>query len=341
MKREHLIYSTLAAILMSSSALAQDHNFVTLSTTKCRFLAMGGATTSISDDLAAIDVNPAAFDLYRLQKRHRLTLFLNPIAPITAAARNREITAGTHPWFVDSALGAGTVIKSVAFSTKQFTVALMVGEEIPDFGSRSHCARAFQLQEYVNNFSNSLVAKVRLAKQVSIGLATSLLHAKVGNDGDWGFGISYGILLQPDSGFDVGLVYHDLPKAMAAARIPFDRIEDETLNLGFSYLLFDKTTLSADIRNISEEQGNCAREVHLGCEQKFWKHLALRCGYYREQIDEADIYSGGVGLFDLNQIKKPDNAFANSDYAFEYTLVFKVDKANKSYWHFLSLVLRI
>ena len=73
MKISILLYLPL---LLCNTLFAQNNHFVTISTIKCRSLGMGGATTSIQDDLGVIDINPAAFNLYRVKKPHRFTFFL-------------------------------------------------------------------------------------------------------------------------------------------------------------------------------------------------------------------------------------------------------------------------
>ncbi len=341
MKTPTRVYIFLLLTFLSSSCLAQDNFFVALSSVKARALAMGGAFTSISDDLTAIDMNPAAFDMYRLSVQGKFTFFLNPVAPITAMFRNSEITRGNHPWYSDAAIGISLALKGIAFSSKALDVALLLGEEIPCFGPRRFDGPVFQLEDYVSNLSNTLVARVRLADQVSIGLSTILLRSELNDNANWGIGLSYGILLQPDSGFDVGLVYHDLPKKYAETRISSDRIVDETLNLGISYTLFNATLLSADIRNISEETGVATREFHAGLEQKILDHLAFRTGYYRIRSEKANVYSCGVGILDLNQFKDTENTFKHSDYAIEYTVVYRDKDLNRTFWHYLSLLVRI
>ena len=47
---------------------------------------MGGAFTAVDDDLAALLYNPASFSLYKDHRANvgRVTLFLNPLAPVVA-----------------------------------------------------------------------------------------------------------------------------------------------------------------------------------------------------------------------------------------------------------------
>jgi hypothetical protein len=341
MKNLFTAFLLLTLFSVVNNVFGQDNYFITLSTVKCRAMAMGGATTSLSDDLSSLDINPAALSLYSTPKQHRITVFLNPIFPIAAAIRNKEITQGTHTWATDAAIGTGFLVKGIAFSAKALDVALLFGEELPEFGDRNHKTQVFQLDNYINNLTNTLVARVRLADQVSIGVSTILMRANLDDNIDWGVGLSYGILLRPDSGIDVGLVYHDLPNNMSDSRVAIDRIVDETLNLGISYELFNSTLLSADIRSISEESGVLTREVHAGIEQKVLNHFAIRGGYYRAKSERTDVYSCGVGILDINQFVDTGNRFNHSDYALEYSMVYKHNELEKSFWHFVSLLLRI
>ena len=228
-----------------------------------------------------------------------------------------------------------------AISARPFSFAFFWGEEMPGFSNREYNRQAFQLKDYFKTFSNSFVAKIFLAEQVSFGVAADLIHYNM-NDGDeWAAGFSYGILLQPDSGLNVGLVYHDLPNDFTDARLAFDRVVDETINLGFSYNIFTGTWLSADIRNISEEQKDLVREIHGGIEQNLFSFLALRGGYYRDKLDKADVLSCGIGLFDLNSLFKTADVFNHQNYALNYAFILKKGNAVEERWHYLSFMIRL
>ena len=74
----------LLLLLYSQICLAQDNYFATLNNVKSRTLAMGGAFTSMNDDLESVYYNPAAFTVYANKKNFRLTFFLNPISSAIA-----------------------------------------------------------------------------------------------------------------------------------------------------------------------------------------------------------------------------------------------------------------
>jgi hypothetical protein len=339
---KNLLVVTITIALMGVSILhAQGDRFVALSTVKSRSLAMGGATVSVLDDLGAIDTNPAAFELYQFPKERALTLFLNPTPPLTAAFRGGELDARTGSPVGDVAVGVGLGVKGAAFSARTFDVALLLGEEIPGFGVRQHDEQAFHLRNYLKDFSHSLVIRVQLASQVALGVSSSLFYSHVDGVKNWGIGLSYGLLIQPDPHFSVGLAYHDLPDYVASARLSFDRVVDEAINLGFSYRPFPGTLLCVDIRNMSEEKNLLTRELHVGLEQTFLSHCSVRCGYFRDKDERAHVYSAGVGLLNLNRLLASSRRLNHSDFALEYALLYRNSESQITRWHFLSLVIRI
>ena len=89
---------------------SQENYFLTLSTIKARPLAMGSAYTSIEDDIVSASYNPATLNLYQVKKDYRLTIYLNPIAPITVYYeqfnnnQNGKNDRGTQKFFKTASL---------------------------------------------------------------------------------------------------------------------------------------------------------------------------------------------------------------------------------------------
>ncbi|MFQ5770327.1 MAG: hypothetical protein ACE5HX_07310, partial [bacterium] len=92
--------------------LGQNHRFFTLSNVKARPLAMGGAFTSIEDDLAAINFNPAAYLLNKKNDSRPVTIFLNPVSPFIAAFQNKDLYTGSGSKFDDILMSLSLLLKS-------------------------------------------------------------------------------------------------------------------------------------------------------------------------------------------------------------------------------------
>ncbi|MBC7185568.1 MAG: hypothetical protein H5U38_00890 [Calditrichaeota bacterium] len=332
----------IALVGMASAKLgAQQDHFVTISTLKCRTLAMGGASAAVRDDLGALAMNPAAVELYAAPKSFRVTFFLNPLGPVVGLSRRQDLDDASGSADVAPAAAAATLLKGVAVTISALEVLLSWGEETPGFGPREHGPEAFQMRDYFKAFENSLAARVRLAPQVALGAGIDLWQLHTGGKRLWQAGFSYGVLVQPDPRVSVGLVYVELPDSFAHARETLDRIRDESLNLGLCWRPFAGTLLSADLRNIGEEGDPLTRELHLGAEQVVLRHFALRGGMYREKDSKRFAYSAGLGLVDFNVFVAPERQFAHATFAVNYALVYRETGTGPDRWHLLSALLRL
>lgn len=321
--------------------MSQENRFVTLNTTKARPLSMGGAFTAVEDNLAAVPFNPASYSLYANKKSHRVTFFLNPVSPAVGAFERDALYSGSGSKADDVLSTLSLLVKSVSLSLNRLEVGLLLGEELIDLPEKFYDEQVFGAGGYRQNHGHTLVSRLQLAKQVSVGGALSLLYGSTTADSyerHRDLGISYGVVLRPEEGLQIGVSYFDLPDSLTQSRLELERIVDESVNIGVSYRVFDGTLLSMDVRNLGEEQGDAVREVHFGFEQVFSSHLAVRTGYFRK--DGENVLSWGVGLFDGNSLFGFQNQFAQRNFFLNYAFVLE-DSAEKSFWHLLSFYLRI
>lgn len=325
------------------SGYARDHEYYFLSNVKARALAMGGAVTAVEDDLGSIGYNPASFFLYNTRRSGSFGLFFNTTGAIIGGVNYGEIFEGEGKSADDLLTGLSLLVKGVTFSTESWDFGLLLGERglgLPDeFVPRS----ATSVSGYRQNHSHSLVASLKLAKKVSLGGTIShLMGSDKSNNSDFvdGFSVSYGILLQPESRLRVGVSYMNLPDSLTQFRTRLERLVDEAINVGVSYQPFDGTLLSLDLRNLSEESLQASREAHFGFEQVVMSHFALRAGFF-SQSDGANIFSGGIGLFDWNGVFGSESIFNHRNFVLNYTFVYEHHEYDDQRMHFLSALLRI
>jgi len=328
--------------LLPEFSSAQETLFATFSTVKARPLAMGGAFTAIEDDMAAIPFNPAAYSLYGERHRHRFTFFFNPISPIVAGIDNRSLYSGKGSKADDVLLSLGLLLKSISFSLSSLEIGLLLGEESLYPHNAFKRDQIYSVDGFRQNHSHSLIGRLKLAEQVSIGASASLMSASEtsAQERTQDVGISYGILLQPESGLRIGVFLADLPDSLDDKRLPVERIVDESLNVGVSYEFLRGSTLSLDVRNLGEERQEAVREFHAGFEQVLLSHVALRAGWFRKS-EGTHVYSWGLGIFDNNMLHSHERTFSHPNFALNYAFVYDSDEAEDAMLHLLSLYLRL
>ncbi|MFQ5650366.1 MAG: hypothetical protein ACE5IY_10535 [bacterium] len=327
----------------STHVAGQTERFVTLSNVKARPLAMGGAFTSVVDDMAAINYNPAAYELYKRNKTGRLSVFLNPVSPVVGAIESDKLFSGSNPPGEDLLLGLSLILKSVSLSFNSLELGVLLGEQGLDVPSSHRNEEVFSASGYRQNHTHTLVGRVKLAEQVSIGASANVFYgsrADASDERDRGFGISYGILLKPEKGLNIGVSLINLPDTLKHYRVPLERIVDESVNVGISYRLAN-STLSVDVRNLGEEQEeNLVREFHLGFEQVLLSHFAIRAGWFKKKNGDH-VYSWGVGIFDGNPLWGHERAFNHENFFLNYAFVYERSPIEDTRWHFLSFYLRL
>ncbi len=321
----------------------QGTQFFTLSTVKARPLAMGGAFTSVEDDLAAIQFNPAAFQLYSFPKKGRFTFFLNPVSPFAGAAKRDDLFSGKGDRFDDVLLSLSLLLKAVSFSMNNLTFGLLLGEQGLNLPASAVSDEVFRAKGFRQNHAHSFVARVALADKVSIGgVAHFLYGSKSGNPDDThtDVAISYGILLKPEKGLNIGVSFINLPDSLEAFRLPVERFVDESVNVGISYRPVAGTLFSLDVRNLGEEQNLAVREFHFGLEQVLFGHIAVRGGIFRRNNDD-NVFSVGIGLFDGNALHGFEDHFAHREFFLNYAFVYENTDLLDNRWHLLSFYLRL
>ncbi|MBD3289820.1 hypothetical protein GF337_13520 [candidate division KSB1 bacterium] len=322
------------------SITAQTHYFGTLSNVKQRPLAMGGAFTSVEDDLEAVLYNPGSFNLYENEKQHRLTIFINPMSLLIASRHYSENF--TEKIENTNVLNASALLfKSVIFTAKFFNAGIILGEESLNNIRQNERSSFFSFNDLWNNCSHTIFSNIQLAPKVSMGLSGTVYYDKTGSTRISKYGFSYGILMKPNPHINVGLSYIDFPKELPNYRTNLERMFDETMNIGISYRPFPGTTLSVDVRNLTEENKNNVRELHVGFEQSFFGIISLQGGYFQENYTKNNSYSCGIGLFDSRLIHKRQNEFGHHNYSLQYSFVYQEEEKGFNRWHFFSLLFHL
>jgi hypothetical protein len=332
----------LFLLILPLDILGQSDRFFTLSNVRARPLAMGGAFTSIEDDLAAINFNPAAYDLYGDEKVRRLTFFINPISPFVGALENNDLYGGSGTTLDDALLSLSLLLKSVSLSLRSLEIGVLLGEEGLNLPNAFSDEKFFGVSGFRQNHSHSVVGRIKLAKKISLGGAINFLYGSKKNnpfERNREIGISYGVLLKPERGLNIGVSFINLPDSLKEYRLPIERIVDESVNIGVSYRLFSGTLFSIDVRNLGEEQRKVVREIHFGMEQVILSHVAIRAGYYKKR-DGEHVISWGMGLLDGNKFVSDENKFKHRNFYLNYSFVYEGSPINTR-WHFLSFNIRI
>lgn len=304
---------------------------------------MGSAYTSIEDDIVSASYNPATLNLYQVKKDYRLTIYLNPIAPTTLYYeqfnnnQNGENDRGTQKFFKTASL----LMKGLVFTGKFFDMALIFHEQTLDDKYLLQQKKFFKNCDIWENSYHTLITSLKLADRVAVGAAGSIYVKRINDHVQQGIGFSYGILLKPANNMNVGMSFIDFPQSMPEVRLPLERMVDQTMNIGISYQPLTSTTISFDLRNLTEEQRKSVREAHLGLEQRIFSIFAIRGGYFQERFTDNRTFSGGVALFDSNLLFSKDNRFKHTQFMVNYSFVHQKKDNQILKWHILSLLIRI
>jgi hypothetical protein len=326
---------------ITSAGYSQQNYFLTLSSTKARALAMGGAYTAIEDDIVSTFYNPATLSMYQAKKDYRVTFFFNPIGAATmisgqAQQNDNEPEIGNQ--FLKS---IGLLVKGLVFTAKFVDISFVLNEQLIDANTMFQQKQFFDDCDIWSNSYQTLATRIKLADKVAIGIAGSYYTKEVDNEKLRGFGFSYGILLKPAPYLNVGLAFIDFPQQIPDVRLPLERIVDQTMNIGVAYRPFSGTIFSLDIKNLTEEQQNNVREAHFGFEQNIFLIMAIRCGYFQEKFSNHRTYSAGFALFDSNLIFSKERQFYHPQFILNYSFIHQKKDTELLNWHVLSFVVRI
>lgn len=332
-----------ASLVLAALCYGQENSneyFVTLSTSKCRTVAMGGAFMAVNDDLATAGYNPAALDLYRNTKNFKITFFLNPLTSIASLTENCKNEPGKNTNVGDILWSVGLALKGIAFSFKYLEGGFIISEESLNNSARLRRKKFMDFDQFRNDFSNSFIMRFRLAPQVAVGINTTIYNIKGITKHNWDFGTSYGVLLKPNEKINVGVVYIGLSKKIPEYREPIEKISDDTINLGLAYQPNAATTLSLDVRELNKIENSETLEIHSGLEQVCFSILALRTGYFRSN-SKHHYFSMGFGLLDNNNFINAKNRFGHKQFIINYSMVLESFRKQVNKWHFFSFVFRI
>ncbi len=329
-------------LMIPLQVCAQRERYLTLNTTKVRPLAMGGAFTAVGDALSAIQFNPAGYFFEQTDDIPRLTAFLNPLSPFSGGVNHNELFSGEGSKVDDVLIGLSLLMKSMSFNFNAVQLGFMLSEEslsLPEVFFEDDVAR---VQGFRQNHSHALVGRLKLADEVSVGATANFLFDSSPDEPQKrrsDFGISYGILLRPEKGLNIGVLFVNLPDSISQYRLLLERLVDESVNIGVSYELFTKTLFALDVRNLGEESGMVIRELHLGIEQVLLSQLALRAGYFNKGKGEH-VFSWGLGLVN-DSLLFDFGKKASRNFYLNYAFVYEKSLAVTNRWHLLSLLIKI
>ncbi|MFC1564510.1 hypothetical protein ACFL6G_06205 [candidate division KSB1 bacterium] len=345
-------------LLMPSILTAQDDYFLTLSNSRTRAIAMGGAFTAIEDDLNAISYNPATFTLFQVSDVRRFSVFVNPVLPVVAfrQADRFDLNKSTN----NTMNGLRYLIKGFTFSTSFMDAGILLNEEKYIVRDTDYF---FDGKDMNNNVFHSMVVNFKLSSQANFGVSGSYVLSEEGENVKKTTAISYGLLIRPSLKYQVGITFFDMSNEIKSLRRKFERFADESLNIGLAIFPFEGGVISVDARNVteSEEEKNFAlQEFHFGAEFSKIKHISLRAGFYREEFTLQDnlefqeiskydfggqefskVFSFGVGIIDLNLFRSYSNRLSHSTPLISYAMILKDTPLGRVNWHFLSLNIRI
>ncbi|MCK5145452.1 hypothetical protein KAR48_01785 [bacterium] len=263
-----------------------------MSTVKTRSLGLGGAFTAMSDPLCAWEMNPAGAGFSRNERgpliQHKI--FLNGLAP--------GLLINNSKVFNDGLSLLGTLVKGVYASIGPFAFGAVFGEQIISDVRAFEDNNLFDTSQYIDNRNSSLGMCLSLGSRVSIGASAEIFKRKNNSKEIYKIGYRYGVQVRTKNNIDIGLFFTDLPNSFQNDRIPLERIGDETLNIGIAYHYSKWLTISADLRNVSDEDRPAIREPHIGMEVFPVSFAGIRIGYF--QYNSTDFISTGLTLGNIH-----------------------------------------
>lgn len=336
--------AALSLFSLSGSTAADEAAWLVANTVRGRALAMGGACSSLEDDLSAGIYNPGAFRINATRTERRFRLFLNPAG--SAAAFNdystydldyqedRELTE------TEQLRAALLLVKGAVFSTPAVDFGVVLNEPASlAAGADTPGERFVTAGRVTAGVFHTAFANVKIASSVSIGVGGMLFRTREDGKEQYRTGHMFGVLLDPTPKMKVGVTYSQLPEEVADTRMELERIGSGTVTGGISYYPDPKTVLSVDIRNMNRDDETASREIHAGFERVLWSRLALRGGYFRRKDTSRDVYSAGISLLPgWERISKYRYSTRND--LLSYSFITEAgDGAGQ--WHVLSLTLKL
>jgi len=338
----NIIKIFLVFFVITNSALAQQDLFLTLNNNKARPVAMGGAFSAIEDNIVSATYNPASLNLYQREKNFRVTFFFNPITPTILFSERKETQKLMDYESINRHYlkNAATIIKGIVITAKFLDLGFIFNEQLINRDELITQKVFFKNCDLFSNCYHTMIARIKLADRVSIGASANIYFKKNAKETERFYGFNYGILVKPSPKLNVGITYHYFPKTFSDVRLPLERLADQTINAGISYFPFKNSTLSVDLRNLTEEKGKSAFEAHFGFEQRLFSLIALRAGFFQERPSNHQIISAGIGLVDSNLLFSKENQFSTPNFMLNYAFAQQRETDQVFNWHLISLVLR-
>ncbi|MCK5737763.1 hypothetical protein KAH55_01225 [bacterium] len=336
-----LILSALLLLSATTGYTAElSQRYITFSTSEARPLAMGGAFSSVAGGLEAIRYNPAAFTTAATHSDFSFDLFLNPIASFIRFSNlgcfSGDITKNSAGDILQS---LGLFFKGATVKYRLFEVGFLFNEESADNPANS-TAHFFDSANFTNDYSHAVSLKLQLAAPVAIGVTSTFYHMENADTAIWKNGISYGIYLNPNPYYSVGIFYHSAPQKPFPQRKNLERLLTDSINLGVAVYPGKNTIVALDVHNISEENAQISREVHVGLEHQFGSWFSLRGGYYQPEAKHHRI-SAGIGLFRSDFFHQNSPPSRTLPYAVNYGVVYEHADKTGTLWHFFTFSLKI
>ena len=329
-----LVFGVLFPRGSKAAAETEDH-FFAISYGRTRAMGMAGAFAAVPGGMEAVFFNPATLQLTDLNRGFRLTLFVNPLASaalynLYTNQENSRLSRGQW-WNV-----VRVFPKALFFSTPILEAGFVNQEELETREAYHPHKKFFEPQYFFQHHFETAVLRVKLAEQVAVGVTFSYYSYPEGDSVQQGFGASYGVFIRPSPKVGVGIMFMDLPTQMRDLRLFWDRFEGQTVNAGIAFHPFSLTTLSLDVRNLTEDNLANTREVHVGIEQGIWRHLYLRTGYFQDSRLPRRFFTAGFGLLNLGFAADGRRKFSVPVLALNYAIQIETGTSRTVRRHFLS-----
>lgn len=339
--RGWIVLFVLFGTAVPSICLPQGPVYGTVSFIRARPLSMGAAFMAVEDDLAAIGYNPGTFHLYQKPKAHRLTLFFNPVGPVVAA-RDWNSLVGGRSLVAEDVLGlVGLLLKGAAFTAGALNVGVLFGEQAllpPRDGVQPG---VFDSSTLLQNQSTSAILRLKPADRVAIGVAGTLISTERTDGVEHGYSLSYGVWLRPAQRVQIGFSYLNMSRPVTKFRMPLERLQNDSVNLGVALQPTSSTVVAIDLRNVGEQQDQILNQTHFGIEQTLFSQIALRGGFYDRPEKDTYVITGGIGLLSTDTFFGDNDHFGHPSFVFNYAFVYEARGAVRERWHLLSFILRI
>lgn len=347
----------LSCLFMNSvNGFSQINGNSSLSFSRSRALGLGGAVVAVRGNIDVSAFNPATFMLSRVRPISKISLTFNPILPISIYSNPKRfsIEGDSNKKLAES---AKYIVKAMTYSNKYLDIGLILNEEKI---IHKNSEEFFNGEGFLDNNFHTLVASFEFSSQVRLGV--SIISYKqpdslgvVNRD----LGLSYGLFIKPSEKYQIGLTFFDMTSGYENARRKFDRIADESLNIGIAYFPIKDFMISIDVRNLtdSNKDNNFAlQEFHYGFEFSKYSHFIIRSGFYREKFLKNDnyefgltdtsafsdtkysnIFSIGISLIDTNRWRSISNKYVSPTSLISYTFLYKDTPVGKVKWSFLTI----